>query len=219
MVVKMSISSEAKSVLIADDHAVLCDALAAVMEVQGYVVFKSHDKHSLLRTLEDHGPENFNVILLDVNMPGMAGLKSIREVCQSAKKVPVALISSGLTYQFVKDALKSGVSGYIPKTTPLNSFRSVVDLIISGGIYIPTELIVREDGMDNPWRLTPKEQSIAFLVSKGMSNKLIAYELDMSEPTVKMHLRAIFKKMKATNRTQVAFAIRESGLQDSSAMA
>ena len=94
MVVQMSASSEAKSVLIADDHAVLCDALAAVLGEQGYVVFKSHDKHELLKILDHHGPENFTIILYDVNMPGLAGLKSIRAVCHAAKKVPVAHNSS-----------------------------------------------------------------------------------------------------------------------------
>ncbi|WP_347511081.1 response regulator transcription factor [Phaeobacter sp. CAU 1743] len=215
MVMQTSVGAEQKTVLICDDHVVLCDALAAVFETHGYFVYETYDKSGLLDLIDQHGPDRFDIILLDVNMPGMAGLQSISEVCQSAKETPVALMSSGLTYQFVKDALKVGVSGYVPKTTHLNSFKSVIDLIISGGMYIPTELIVREDGMDNPWRLTPKEQSIACLVSKGMSNKVIAYELQMSEPTVKMHLRSIFKKMKATNRTQVAFAIREAGLHDS----
>ncbi|MDE4247601.1 response regulator transcription factor [Phaeobacter gallaeciensis] len=213
MVSQTLVGADTKTILVADDHAVLCDALATVFENQGCAVYKSHDKNGLCELLDHHGPDIFDIILLDVNMPGMLGLKSIKEVCRSAKPTPVALMSSGLTYQFVRDALKLGVSGYIPKTTHLNSFKSVMDLIVSGGIYIPTDLIVHEDGMDNPWNLTPREQSIAAFVSKGMSNKIIAYELEMSEPTVKMHLRSIFKKMKATNRTQVAFAIREAGLQ------
>lgn len=196
------------SVLVADDHAILCDTLCYVLAQRGMRTQQCNDKFRLCEILKQDCAFPADIILLDVHMPGMDGIKSIGEVCRLAGDTPVALISSGLTQNFIKEALKAGAAGYIPKSTPLAGFVPLVELIVRGVSYVPAELMAASYDTSNPWNLSPKEKDIANLVRDGLPNKLIAYQLSLSEPTVKMHLRSIFRKMGVTNRTQVASALQ-----------
>ena len=148
-------------------------------------------------------------------MPDMVGIKSISEIVQFANETPTVLVSANLSRDFVQKSLSIGVQGYIPKTTSLNRLNNILNFVIGGGTYTPPELVISEAETLDLWELNTVEWEVVQNVSHGLSNKLIAAAMGISEASVKMHLRSIFRKMNATNRTQVALALDETKMNTS----
>lgn len=207
-------SSDNKTVLIVDDHLLLLETLEAVLTKKGYQIISCRSRKEAIDTIKK-SLTNFDVILLDVNMPDMVGLKSISEIVQIAIGIPTVLISANLSRNFVQKSLSIGVRGYIPKTTSLNRLHNILDFVIEGGTYTPPELVISEVENWNIWGLSTVEWEVVKNVSHGLSNKLIAAAMGISEASIKMHLRSVFRKMNVTNRTQVALAVDESMMNTS----
>lgn len=207
-------SSDNKTVLIVDDHLMLLETLAAVLTKKGYQIVSCRSRKGAIDTIKK-SLTNFDVILLDVNMPDMIGLKSISEIVQFVNETPTVLVSSNLSRNFVQRSLSIGVRGYIPKTTSLNRLHNILNFVIGGGTYTPPELVISEAEYLDLWGLTTVEWEVVQNVSHGLSNKLISAAMGISEASVKMHLRSVFSKMNVTNRTQVALAIDESMMNTS----
>lgn len=206
--------SDNKTVLIVDDHLLLLETLTAVLTQKGYQVISCRSRREAIDTIKK-SLTNFDVILLDVNMPDMVGIKSISEIVQFANETPTVLVSANLSRNFVQKSLSIGVQGYIPKTTSLNRLNNILNFVIGGGTYTPPELVISEAETLDLWELNTVEWEVVQNVSHGLSNKLIAAAMGISEASVKMHLRSVFKKMNATNRTQVALALDESMMNTS----
>ncbi|OIQ43536.1 MAG: hypothetical protein BM560_05130 [Roseobacter sp. MedPE-SWde] len=207
-------SSDNKTVLIVDDHLLLLETLAAVLSQKGYQIVSCRSRKEAIDTIKK-SLTKFDVILLDVNMPDMVGLKSISEIVQFANETPTILVSSNLSRNFVQKSLSIGVQGYIPKTTNLNRLHNILNFVIGGGTYTPPELVISEAEYLDFWELTTVEWEVVQNVSHGLSNKLISAAMGISEASVKMHLRSVFRKMNVTNRTQVALALDETMMNTS----
>lgn len=206
--------SDNKTVLIVDDHLLLLETLAAVLTKKGYQVISCESRREAIDTIKK-SLTSFDAILLDVNMPDMVGLKSISEIVQFANGTPTVLVSANLSRNFVQKSLSIGVQGYIPKTTSLNRLHNILNFVIGGGTYTPPELVISEARTLDLWDLNTVEWEVVQNVSHGLSNKLIAAAMGISEASVKMHLRSVFRKMNVTNRTQVALALDESMMNTS----
>ena len=159
------------------------------------------------------------MLLLDVFMPGMAGIGSIQQLLAKHPDLKIVLFSGSVSSEFVFQTLQVGVRGYVPKTLPLRSLTSALRLVLSGQVFLPMSLLSEVDGTpsfeqrgDNQKLLTPKEVNILKLVADGKTNKEIAWALGASEVTIKMYLRTIFNKLGASNRTHAVMLAKAKTL-------
>lgn len=196
--------------IIADDHLLLGQAVeAALVKTSDYEVTLVETLQGLLTKLSSAA---FDMIMLDLKMPGMAGLASVKAVLEAASGAFVVLFTGRVDPRFLSDCVSLGVRGYIPKDMPLRSLDSALHLIHSGQTFIPVKpdappaAEITEKEQDD---LTNRELHILRLASEGMTNKEIARDISVTEVTVKMHMRNICRKLGARNRAHAAIISRE----------
>ena len=205
------VRAEDMKVLIADDHALLAQAVAhALREEAGFDVAVTTSRQGAVDELEQ---STYDVVLLDLRMPGMHGLSSVAEVVKRAGDGQVVLFTGQLDRQFLDDSIKLGLSGYIPKTMPLKSLESALQLIRSGQTFIPHVEIPVEVGPPTvPVKREPvsdRETHVLRLAADCDTNKEIARALAITETQVKMIMRNICTKLGARNRAHACIIARE----------
>lgn len=195
-------------VLIADDHVLLAQVLALDLTGRGHETEAVADFENALQRSK---AGTFDVLLLDLNMPGMAGLHSIEQLCQKSDCTKVLLFSGEVSLDFVKKAMQLGAWGYVPKTINVNSLHSVLDLVNSGQKFLPSGL--RDgDGSDRS-DFTGREVMILKAIADGETNKDIARLIGTSEGNVKAMVRSICIRIGAKNRAHaVKLALEASVL-------
>jgi DNA-binding NarL/FixJ family response regulator len=198
-------------VLIADDHPLYCDALRAVVPqaCPGADIGEAASQQEVLAAVG--GVRGFDLVLLDLNLPGATGLSCLHALRRIAPTTPIVVVSAVGDPKVMQDAIMSGASAFIPKSAPSQVLINALRVIIAGGTYMPTGIVAALRHADsNPGRndLTMRQRRVLELLSTGLSNKRIARELDISEITVKAHVSAIFRKLGVTNRTQAGLEAR-----------
>jgi two-component system, NarL family, nitrate/nitrite response regulator NarL len=201
-------------VLIADDHDLLRDTLVLYLQSQGD--FETATAANLegacdLIDTQDH----FDLIMLDLNMPGMNGLEGLRRALAMQGGQRVALLSGNASREIVAEALEAGAAGFVPKTLPARSMLNAVQFMVKGEKFAPIEyLSPAPEAAPHPLadRLTAREMQMLRRLTEGKSNKEIARDLALSEPTVKLHLKTLYRKLDANNRTQAAMIAQEAKL-------
>ncbi|GGC22630.1 LuxR family transcriptional regulator [Marivita lacus] len=198
--------------LLADDHNLLVEAVSTMLNAMpDYEAVTTDTLNGALALLTEHG--DFDVVLLDLKMPGMVGLESVQKVIKTAGDGKVVLFTGMVDRHFLNSALELGCKGLIPKTMPLKSLDSVIQLIISGQVFVPMDTAsVAGDSGGKDHDLSDKELYVLRLAADGLTNKEIARGMDASEVTVKMHMRSICKKLGARNRAHAAMISRERAL-------
>ncbi|SLN27249.1 response regulator transcription factor [Pseudooctadecabacter jejudonensis] len=201
-------------VLIADDHDLLRDTLVMFLEGQGAMETAS------VGTLEDaiariKADDAYDLVLLDYNMPGMNGLEGLKSVLALEETDRVALISGEASKSIAEEALEVGAAGFVPKSLPAKSLVNAVKFMAMGEQYAPIDFMTAvEEAPKNALaeKLTARELQVLEGLTQGKSNKEIARDLDISEPTIKLHVKTLYRKVGASNRTQAALIAREAGL-------
>lgn len=204
--------SDNTSILIGDDHELVRDAVAQLLRSErDFSVSVAKDVASVLSEIRTHG--GFEIVLLDVNMPGMNGLSGVETVITENAKGSVVIFSGQVDHDFVWKAIELGARGYIPKTLPLRALTSALRLVLSGQPFFPImeRASVRPNQLGSD--LTDRERSILRKLPNGLTNKEIAREEAITEMMVKMHMRSICAKLNAKNRTHAAMIAREMSLQ------
>lgn len=203
--------------LIADDHVLVRDALKSHIEriEPGAAVTTVGSVAEALAFL-DRG-EEVDIVILDLLMPGMSGLEGIEAVKAKRPGVPVAIMSGNARAQDIGAAVAKGAAGFIPKTLNGGALAGAIHLMLGGETFMPASTHgLAADGAsprtDAGPPLTRRERQILDFLLKGSSNKEIARALDLEEVTVKMHVRGVFRKLNARNRTQAAMRAVELGL-------
>ncbi len=199
-------------VLIADDHPLVRDGLRTVLAValDRCELFEASDLDEVVRIIDREG--DFDLVLLDLNMPGNNGFAGLSSLRARYPALPVVMVSATCDRQLVNDALRHGAAGFVPKSLPRGAIAEALRQVLNGDVYMPTDL---EDapapagptGEDQEIlrridTLTPQQRKVLELVVAGRLNKEIAYELDVTETTVKAHVSAILQKMRVFSRTQ-----------------
>lgn len=201
--------------LIADDHVLLTDTLTMFLEHQGNIACSTAtDLESALSKIETEGP--FDLIILNYNMPGMSGVNGLKRALAHKGGQRVALISGTAARSVAEEALASGAAGFVPKTLSAKSLLNAIRFMAMGEQYAPIDFMTAEDEAKTPnplaEKLSRRELQVLEGLSKGKSNKEIARDLDLQEPTIKLHVKTLYRKIGAGNRTQAALIARDEGL-------
>lgn len=199
-------------ILLADDHNLLAEAVSNMLNAMpDYEAITTDTLSGALALLTEH--DDFDIVLLDLKMPGMFGLESVQKVIRTAGNGKVVLFTGMVDRHFLNGALDLGCKGLIPKTMPLKSLDSVIQLIFSGEVFVPMETGgSAAESFNKDHDLSDKELYVLRLAADGLTNKEIARGMDANEVTVKMHMRSICKKLGARNRAHAAMISRERAL-------
>ena len=207
-------------VMVIDDHPLFCEALA--MTLTGalgveVVTTASCLAEGLAKLRAGDGAE---AILLDLNLPDVAGLEGLLRLMAAVPGVPVIVVSSMHQSRIITSVMQAGAAGFIPKDSPREVFVRAFSVIWSGGTFTPEGYVPPPSRNDNGAapdpaarlaELTPQQARILELVCEGKLNKQIAYELSIAETTVKAHITSILRQLGAHSRTQaVLIANQES---------
>ncbi|WP_411891782.1 response regulator [Yoonia sp. SDW83-1] len=201
-------------VLIADDHDLLRDMLVLYLQSENGIETAAVGTLDAAHT-RITSDEPYDLILLDYNMPGMNGLSGLIRTLEMEGGQRVALISGEAKREIAEQALEAGAAGFVPKTLSAKSMINAVRFMAMGEQYAPVDFMTAvEETPSNPLadKLSARELEVLKGLTEGKSNKEIARDLDITEPTVKLHMKTLFRKVDATNRTQAALTAREAGL-------
>ena len=201
-------------ILIADDHELLRDALGAFMQSEdGIELHTAADFDEACSLLK--GEWTYDLVLLDYNMPGMNGLDGISIANEINGVHRVALMSGEASRSIAEQALEMGAIGFIPKTLPAKSLVNAIKFMAMGEKYAPLDFMTAEEvEVSHPIldKLTERERRVLYGLTEGKSNKEIARDLELSEPTIKLHVKTLYRKLEVGNRTQAALAARDAGI-------
>lgn len=201
--------------ILADDHALFRDGFALLLkqlEPQATVLEAASLDEALLQA--ERNPDT-DLLLLDLSMPGMDGVDSVQGLLNRFPDIPVVILSATESRPLVEALLEIGVAGFIPKSSSSQIMFSALRLVLSGGVYIPPQLL--GSGFELPdgsllSRLTERQREVLRLLADGKTNKQICRELDLSEGTVKAHLNAVYRMLGVANRTEAALLARRLNL-------
>ena len=203
--------------LLADDHALFRDGIKRLLIDldAGVEIVEAQDGADVLRWIEVQ--QDFDLILLDIAMPGINGLQVLATLRQRLPATPVAMMSASDSGIDVRAALAAGAAGYIPKTARGEIMLSALRLILAGGVYLPPMALSINTPCttDNLDALTSRQRDVLKLLEQGQSNKEIGRALNLTEGTVKQHVSAILKALNASTRMQVVLAAGKRAIKQS----
>ncbi len=198
----------ARRVLLADDHTLIRQLVSELLETSGeYRVTSAASIQEVLDELDRQ--EDFDIVLLDIRMPGQTGIDSVKQVIDKAGSAKFVLFSSEVDRGFCMAAVAAGGYGLLPKSMNTRALLSGLKLIQSGEIFVPNEIMSSKPGVIRGNKLRDVEVKVLALASEGLTNKEIAARIGEDEGTVKMHMRSLTSKLSARNRAHAsAIAIR-----------
>ncbi len=164
-----------------------------------------------------------DLVLLDLNMPGAHGFSGLVFLRGQYPGLPVVVVSGSEDLQVMRRSIDYGASGFIPKSAPLPVITSAIQAVLEGDMWLPEGVAEKLEQMQTESTdfserlasLTPQQFRVLGMLAEGMLNKQIAYDLDVSEATIKAHITAVFRKLGVRNRTQAVIAIQQMELDPS----
>jgi DNA-binding NarL/FixJ family response regulator len=202
---------EKTRILIADDHPLVLGALrqALIGAIAGVEIFEADDLDSLSAALE--ATPEMDLVLLDLAMPGVRGFSGLMYLRAQHASVPVIVVSANEDRAVMRHCLDFGASGYLPKSLDVETMRLAVRTVLDGGRWAPPDLDLSSADESSALvrrlsSLTPQQVRVLMMLSEGLLNKQIAYELSVSEATIKAHVSAILTKLGVESRTQAVIA-------------
>lgn len=191
-------------VLIADDHPLFRDALRHVVSLvdPGAQCVEAASIEQALALLG--GEETFDLVLLDLGLPGVSGLSGVVGVRAQSAATPVVIVSAWEDPEVIRQAVRLGVSGFLPKSADQGSMALGLAKVLRGETCFPLfgDQPVEGGSLAELESLTPRQLMVLRLLGEGKSNKQIAFELSISQETVKIHISAVLRKLGVTSRSQ-----------------
>jgi DNA-binding NarL/FixJ family response regulator len=195
--------------VIADDHPLFRGALREAVTglFQHVEIGEAGSFEDVAKLLESGG--EVDLILLDLNMPGVRGFSGLMYLRAQYPSVPIVVVSANDDPTVIRRCMDLGTSGFIPKTLGIEEMRAAIKRVLEGGVWTPPDVDLGA-GADTETAnllarlasLTPQQVRVLMMLSEGLLNKQIAYELGVSEATVKAHVSAILQKLGVESRTQ-----------------
>lgn len=199
-----------REILVADDHPLFREALRHALgrAVPDAEVVEADSVAALLDVAEQH--PDAELLLLDLNMPGAQGFSALVQMRSHFPSLPVVIISANEDPAVIRRSIGHGAAGFVPKSSTVDQMVEALQAVLEGDAWVPASVDVEPAGLEAPEAdvasrlasLTPQQFRVLTMLSSGLLNKQIAYELSVSEATVKAHMTAIMQKLGATNRTQ-----------------
>ncbi len=212
---------EIYQLVIADDHPLFRGALReAVSGLLERVEIAEAGTFDDVVALLDKGGGDIDLVTLDLSMPGVRGFSGLMYIRAQYPSVPVIVVSANDDPAAIRRCMEFGASGFIPKTLSVEEMRAAISRILNGGVWTPADVDLSSGSdaesaalMVRMATLTPQQVRVLMMLSEGLLNKQIAYQLGVSEATVKAHVSAILQKLGVESRTQavIAAAKIESG--------
>ena len=205
-------------ILIADDHALFRDGLGLYLEKlePSAVILQASSYSQLFKLLSSDRKINF--VFFDFEMSDMPWQDALKKIKEIAPDVSFAIISGSEDTRTIKTVLSSGAKGYLPKRLDAKVLNNALRLILDGGTYVPPNLIENhsQDTADNKnsgiKNLTIRQSQVLDLIAQGKSNKQIAFDMGVSESTVKLHINALLRSLHVSNRTQAVITAQKLGI-------
>lgn len=224
-------------VLLVDDHTLFREGVSSFLTRldDAMVFFHADNPRDACLLAEQESP--FDLVLLDYSIPGVTGLDLYFSLRERVKSTPITLLTGENNSQLIQTALQAGINGYITKNSTPEVMLSALKLILSGGLYIPSQILAAgaigeqsfipstapnftDIGRDSASvtvrpstiNLTCRQQEVLEELAKGYSNKEIARELGMSPSTVKVHVASILRELEVKNRTRAVTMAQDLGL-------
>lgn len=207
-------------VLIADEQSLFRDGLTLRLKEinQNIDILQSSSLTEMLQILS--AEPNTDILILDIDLAGFSVEETIKNIQNISPSAKIIAISSSEDAHNIKNILSLGAKGYIPKRSDSNILSGALKLILDGGTYIPpvmlkTDSISKSTSPTLPplkKNLTNRQSQVLDLIAQGKSNKQIAYDMGVSEATVKLHINALLRSLKVNNRTQAVITAQKMGL-------
>lgn len=207
------------SILVVDDHPVVREGLVAILEAQDdlTVAGEAGDGEQAVQRYKQLRPD---VVLMDLAMPGTDGVQAIQAIRAFDPNAKVVVLTAYDTDERILQAVEAGASGYLLKGAPredifravrvVNLGGSLLEPVVAGKLLHRVSDILRGEGVEE--ELTPRELDVLTLMARGLRNKEIAYELSITERTVKFHANAIYRKLDVGGRTEAVSKAIQKGL-------
>jgi len=215
--------------LIADDHELFLQGLEFILhkEYPQTEIVSAKSYTDIFNILEQQ--TDFDLILTDLAMPGADWLDAIENIHKLCPEVPIIIISAVFEREILQKTYDLGVSGYVSKAFPNNLIIGAINLVLAGGVYIPPEILqmsktsssktvqkllkdLNQTQNKTDKVLTPRQTEVLHCMAEGLSNKQIAYKLNVSEGTVKIHITLLMRTLEVSNRTAAVRKAVQLGL-------
>lgn len=202
--------------IIADDHPLFREALRGVVtRALPEAVIHEADQLPRLYELIETCPDA-DLLLLDLDMPGASGFSALVHLRTLHPQLPIVIVSAHEEPSFMQRALNYGAMGFIPKSADVTTLNHALRQVLDGSIWVPEQAYATEgatteerSAADKISELTPQQFRVLQMVAAGQLNKQIAYDLNVSEATVKAHMTVIMRKLGVSNRTQAVLVARK----------
>ncbi|HWI97369.1 MAG TPA: response regulator transcription factor [Burkholderiales bacterium] len=214
------------NILLIDDHALFREGLKFLLRSLD-AALEVDEASDCTRALEHAAKRAYDLVLLDLKMPGVAGLDALAALRDAIPEAPLVVLSGEDNPGVVRAAIEHGAMGFIPKSSTPEILIQALRLVLARGVYLPPAVLdgaraaaapeavsqeAASPGAAMPG-LTPRQMDVLRCVIQGKPNKLIARELEVSEHTVKAHLSSVMRVLDARNRTEAVYAAAKMGLR------
>ena len=214
-------------ILVVDDHPLVRDAMSRVVAelAPAVEVLQAADCAGALATAG--GASDIDLVLLDLDLPDTRGFEALERFRRDYPALPAVVVSMYHDGDTVREVIRRGAMGYIPKTCSKEIILGALRLVMSGAVYVPSQAMVEDAGAadaQSPGRaarslselgelgLTPRQGQVLALMMRGCNNKQICRDLGLAERTVKLHVTAVLNTLRVSSRTQAVLAVARLGL-------
>ena len=201
--------------IVADDHPLFREALIhAIGNCVADADIIEADSLDTLQAVVESNPEA-DLLLLDLNMPGVSGFSALAYIRSKHESLPTVIVSAMDDPAVIRRSVQHGASGFIPKSSPISTLEKGIRAVLDGEVWVPEGINLKDDRLDSEEAeiaaalssLTPHQFRVLMMLGEGLLNKQIAYQLGVSEATIKAHVTAVLRKMHVNNRTQAVLAV------------
>ena len=205
-------------ILIVDDHHLIREGMKPVLQRLGdgkpASVFEASSFQDAIEYADAH--PDLDLVVLDLHMPGVEGFAALNDLQERHPGLPIVVMSGADDPALMREAIDHGALGFIPKSSSTDVILNALRLVLSGGTYLPREIMAAQHAKPRPptrserlesLGLTARQLDVLELLVAGHPNKSICRELNLAEGTVKTHIAAIFRALEVTSRVQAVLAV------------